>query len=63
MTMIGPNLEKIQAQLWQSTLPDDLINPPSWILEREIKRVPHGHAIVIPRATKPRGTAATPSQL
>ena len=35
---------------------DDLINPPELgILEREIKRVPHGRAIVIPFSDKTRG--------
>src|SRR6266576_821271 len=52
----GPNLEKIQAQLLAINSADDLINPPELgILEREIKRVPHGHAIVIPMSDKTRG--------
>jgi homoserine O-acetyltransferase len=35
---------------------DDLINPPELgILEQEIKRVPHGRAIVIPFSDKTRG--------
>ena len=35
---------------------DDLINPPELgILEREIKRVPHGRAIVMPLSDKTRG--------
>ena len=35
---------------------DDLINPPELgILEREIKRVPHGRAMVIPFSDKTRG--------
>ena len=35
---------------------DDLINPPELgILEREIKRVPKGRAIVIPLSDKTRG--------
>ena len=35
---------------------DDLINPPELgILEREIRRVPKGHAIVIPLSDKTRG--------
>ena len=35
---------------------DDLINPPELgILEREIKRVPHGRAIVMPTNDKTRG--------
>ena len=35
---------------------DDLINPPELgILEREIKRVPHDSAVVIPFSDKTRG--------
>ncbi len=35
---------------------DDLINPPELgILEREIKRVRHGSAVVIPFSDKTRG--------
>lgn len=45
----GPNLEKIKAPLLAINSADDLVNPPELaILEREIKRVPHGRAIVIP---------------
>jgi len=52
----GPNLEKIQAPLLVINSADDLINPPELgILEREIKRVPHGRAIVIPFGDKTRG--------
>jgi homoserine O-acetyltransferase/O-succinyltransferase len=52
----GPNLEKIQAPLLAINFADDLINPPELgILEREIKRVPHGSAIVIPFSDKTRG--------
>jgi len=52
----GPNLEKIQAPLLAVNFADDLINPPELgILEREIKRVPHGHAVVIPFSDKTRG--------
>ena len=52
----GPNLEKIRAPLLAINSADDLINPPELgILEREIKRVPHGHAIVIPSNEKTRG--------
>jgi homoserine O-acetyltransferase len=52
----GPNLEKIQAPLLAINSADDLINPPELgILEREIKRVPHGRAIVIPFSDKTRG--------
>jgi len=52
----GPNLEKIRAPLVAINSADDLINPPELgILEREIKRVPHGRAIVIPLSEKTRG--------
>jgi homoserine O-acetyltransferase len=52
----GPNLEKIQAHLLAINSADDLINPPELgILEREIKRVPHGRAMVIPFSDKTRG--------
>lgn len=45
----GPELEKITAPLVAINSADDLIHPPELgILEREIKRVPHGTAIVIP---------------
>ena len=52
----GPNLEKIQTPLLAINFADDLINPPELgILEREIKRVPHGRATVIPFGDKTRG--------
>jgi homoserine O-acetyltransferase len=52
----GPNLEEIRAPLLAINSPDDLINPPELgILEREIKRVPRGRAIVIPFSDKTRG--------
>jgi homoserine O-acetyltransferase/O-succinyltransferase len=52
----GPNLEKIRAPLLAINSADDLINPPELgILEREIKRVPHGRAIIIPSSEKTRG--------
>ena len=52
----GPNLEKILAPLLAINSADDLINPPELgILEREIKRVPHGRAMVIPFSDKTRG--------
>jgi homoserine O-acetyltransferase len=52
----APNLEKIRAPLLAINSADDLINPPELgILEREIKRVPHGRAIVIPFSDKTRG--------
>jgi len=52
----GPGLEKIKAPLLAVNSADDLINPPELgILEREIKRVPHGRAIVIPYSERTRG--------
>jgi homoserine O-acetyltransferase len=45
----GPGLEKIRAPLVAVNTADDLINPPELgILEKEIKRVKHGKAVVIP---------------
>lgn len=52
----GQNLEKIRAPLLAINSADDLINPPELgILEREIKRVPRGRAIIIPFGEKTRG--------
>jgi homoserine O-acetyltransferase len=52
----GPSLEKIRAPLVAINFADDLINPPELgILEHEIKRVPHGRAVVIPFSEKTRG--------
>jgi homoserine O-acetyltransferase len=55
----GPGLEKIRAPLLAVNFADDLINPPELgILEREIKRVKNGRAVVIPAgdATVGHGT-------
>ena len=52
----GPKLEQIVAPLIAINSADDLINPPELgILEREVKRVPHGRAIVIPLSEKTAG--------
>jgi homoserine O-acetyltransferase/O-succinyltransferase len=52
----APGLEKIRAPLLAINFADDLINPPELgILEREIKRVPHGRALVIPMTPLSRG--------
>lgn len=52
----GPALEKIQAPLVAVNSADDLINPPELgILEREIKRVPKGRAVVLPLSAETRG--------
>jgi homoserine O-acetyltransferase/O-succinyltransferase len=45
----GPGLERIKAPLLAVNSADDLVNPPELgILEREIRRVPRGKAMVIP---------------
>jgi homoserine O-acetyltransferase len=52
----GPDLEKIRAPLIAVNSADDLINPPELgILEREIKRVPNGRAVVVPLGPDTRG--------
>ena len=52
----GPDLEKIRAPLLAVNSADDLINPPELgILEREIKRVSKGRAVVIPLSPETRG--------
>ena len=52
----GPGLERIEAPLLAINFEDDLINPPELgILEREIRRVRRGKAIVIPRSDRTRG--------
>jgi homoserine O-acetyltransferase len=52
----APGLGKIRAPLWAINFEDDLINPPELgILEREIKKVERGRAVVVPRSEKTRG--------
>jgi homoserine O-acetyltransferase/O-succinyltransferase len=52
----APGLEKIRVPLLAINSADDLINPPELgILEREIKRVPQGQAVVIPLSSQTRG--------
>jgi homoserine O-acetyltransferase len=52
----GPALGKISAPLVAVNSADDLINPPELeILEREIARVRHGRAVVLPFSEKTRG--------
>jgi homoserine O-acetyltransferase len=52
----APGLEKIRAPLLAINFADDLINPPELgILEREIKRVPGGRALLIPLTPQSRG--------
>ncbi|MEX1129774.1 MAG: alpha/beta fold hydrolase, partial [Vicinamibacterales bacterium] len=52
----GPGLEKITAPLVAINTADDIINPPELqILEREIKRVSKGRAIVLPLSDRTAG--------
>jgi homoserine O-acetyltransferase len=52
----GPGLEKIRAPLLAVNFADDLINPPELgILEREIRLVPRGRAVVVPQSERTRG--------
>ena len=52
----APGLERIRAPLLAVNFADDLINPPELgILEREIKRVKRGTAVVIPASPQTRG--------
>jgi enterochelin esterase-like enzyme len=52
----APDLEKIKAPLVAVNSADDLVNPPELqILEREIKRVPRGRAVMIPLSDRTAG--------
>lgn len=52
----GVHLERIRAPLMAVNSEDDLINPPELhILEREIRRVPKGRAVVVPLSEQTRG--------
>jgi homoserine O-acetyltransferase len=52
----GPGLKRIRAPLLAINFADDLINPPELgILEREIKNVPHGAAILVPTSEETSG--------
>ncbi|WP_395403485.1 alpha/beta fold hydrolase [Pseudoduganella sp. UC29_106] len=52
----APELEKIRVPLVAVNSADDLINPPELgILEKGIKRVPQGRAIVLPLTPQTRG--------
>lgn len=52
----APGLEKIKAPLLAVNSADDLVNPPELgILEREIKRVAKGRAVVVPAGPNTRG--------
>lgn len=52
----APGLERIKAPLLAINTADDLINPPELgLLEREIRRVARGRAVVLPPSDKTRG--------
>jgi homoserine O-acetyltransferase len=52
----GPSLADIRAPLLAINFADDLINPPELgILETEIRRVPHGEAVVYPLSAETVG--------
>jgi homoserine O-acetyltransferase len=52
----GPGLERIRVPLVAINFQDDLINPPELgILEREIRRVARGKAVLIQRSDRTRG--------
>jgi homoserine O-acetyltransferase len=52
----APGLEKIRVKLIAVNTADDIINPPELgILEREIRRVKDGEAVVIPLSPQTRG--------
>jgi homoserine O-acetyltransferase len=52
----SPGLDRITAPLVAINSADDIVNPPELqILEREIKRVPKGRAIMIPLSEKTAG--------
>ena len=52
----APNLEKVQAYVMFVNSADDFINPPELrIPEREIKRVKHGKAVVLPETDQTVG--------
>jgi homoserine O-acetyltransferase/O-succinyltransferase len=52
----GPHLENIRAPLLAVNSADDLINPLELgILERDVKRVPKGRAVILPLSSETRG--------
>ena len=52
----GPGLETMTAPLLAINFEDDLINPPELgVLEREVRRVKRGKAVLIPRSDRTRG--------
>ncbi len=59
-----PGLERITRPLLAINFADDLINPPELgVLERAIRRVPRGRAVVVPEsdATRGHGTHSLPA--
>ncbi|HMJ88554.1 MAG TPA: alpha/beta fold hydrolase [Candidatus Acidoferrum sp.] len=51
-----PELENIRARVLAVNFADDLINPPELgVFEREVKRVKHGKAVMIPESEHTRG--------
>jgi homoserine O-acetyltransferase len=52
----APGLEKIRAPLFAVNFADDLINPPELgILEKQIKRVKRGRAVIVPMSAETVG--------
>ena len=52
----GPRLEAIRAPLVAINSADDEVNPPELgILEREVRRVPRGRAVLLPISDQTRG--------
>lgn len=57
----APHLGKIEARLLAVNFADDLINPPELgILEREIRHVKRGRAIVVPMSEHTGAMAPIP---
>jgi homoserine O-acetyltransferase len=58
----APKLESIKAQVLAINSADDERNPPELgIMEREIKRIPHGQYVLIPASEETRGHGTTGS--
>jgi homoserine O-acetyltransferase len=60
----SPHLAAIRAPLLAVNSADDQVNPPELgIVEREIKKVPHGRFVLIPisDATRGHGTHSVPA--
>jgi homoserine O-acetyltransferase len=51
-----PDLERIEAPLLAINFADDMINPPElMIVERQVRQVRRGKAVVVPRSDRTRG--------